>query len=229
MSELGYPTLKERVYHTLRELIASGEIPPGSQIDERELAERLSISRTPLREAVGTLAREGVVEYRPYRGHFVRVFTAKEVSDLYEVRKVLEALAVRLAVQKLSDESLTSLLTILDEVHLALEQEDMKKLSQADRKFHSTIAQLSCNETLIDSLNRLGLQISIIRTIAHRDAGVVERTTRERPRIVAALKLRDAELAAKLMEEHIEGVRQSVVSQLDAREQSDNYVAGVEK
>ena len=218
VSQFRYLTLKERVYKDLLELIVAGDIPLGSQIDEREIAQKLSVSRTPLREAIGTLAKEGLVEYRPYRGNFVRSFTAEEVDDLYEVRKVLEGLAVRLAVKRLSDQDVEDLAAILDELETALEQNDLDLFSAADRRFHEAIAALSGNATLIDSLNRLGLQVRILRYVANRDAEVIRRTALERPRILAALRARDAELAAGLMEAHIEGVRRSVVAQIEARE-----------
>ena len=218
MSTFRYLTLKERVYKDLLELIVAGDIPLGSQIDEREIAQQLSVSRTPLREAIGTLVKEGLVEYRPYRGNFVRSFTAEEVSDLYEVRKVLEGLAVRLAVKRLSDQDVEDLGAILDELETALEQNDLDLFSAADRRFHEAIATLSGNATLIESLNRLGLQVRILRYVANRDAEVIRRTALERPRILAALKARDAEQAAQLMEVHIEGVRRSVVAQIEARE-----------
>ena len=102
-----YP-LNRRIYYKVRELIESGVIPPGAQLDERALANDLSVSRTPLREAIATLVEEGLVERRPYRGNFVRMFTAKQVDDLYEVRKALEGLAIRLAVLRLTEEELAS-------------------------------------------------------------------------------------------------------------------------
>lgn len=220
MSSLRHLTLKEHVYHRLLNSIISGDIPLGSQIDERKVAEMLSISRTPLREAIGTLVEEGLVEYRPYRGNFVRRFTAKQVNDLYEVRKALEGLAVRLAVTNLSDADLSGLVSTLEDVKIALEQNDLDEFSAADRRFHESIAQLSRNETLVESLNRLGLHIQVIRNIANRDPDVVERTSHERPRILEALKARDAELAAHLMAEHIEGIRRSVVAQVETYERS---------
>ncbi len=218
VSQFRYLTLKERVYKDLLELIVAGDIPLGSQIDEREIAQKLSVSRTPLREAIGTLVKEGLVEYRPYRGNFVRSFTAEEVDDLYEVRKVLEGLAVRLAVSRFSNKDVEDLAAILDELETALEQNDLDLFSAADRRFHGAIAALSGNGTLIDALNRLGLQVRILRYVANRDAEVIRRTALERPRILAALKTRDADLAAQLMEAHIEGVRRSVVAQIEARE-----------
>ena len=215
MTGLQFPTLKERVYYTLRDLIVTGGIPAGSQLDERELAERLQISRTPLREAISTLAREGVIEYRPYKGSFVRTFSAKDVRDLYEVRKALEALAVRLAVANLTEAGVEILLDVLREVQDAIDDNDLERLSEADQRFHATIAKLSGNHTLVDQLDRLGLQVQVVRSIANRAPGVVERTIGERQRILKAITRRDADRAVQLMEHHIEGVCAAVVSQLE--------------
>jgi DNA-binding GntR family transcriptional regulator len=212
MAGLQYQTLNQQVYTRLQEMILSGAVRLGEQLDERTLAADLEVSRTPIREAIGQLVKEGIVEYRPYRGNFIRTFTEKQVNDLFLVRASLEALAVRLAMPKISQEVADNIHRILDRVHEALEQEDMITYSDADREFHETIIHLTGNEPLIDALDRLGFQIQMIRTIANRDPHVVERTHHERPRILAALEARDAELAAKLMEEHIDGVRQAVVA-----------------
>lgn len=209
-------TLNQRVLARLREMIAAGAMPPGTQLDEQTLANDLGVSRTPLREAIGKLVKEGLVEHRPYRGNFVRSFTAKQVSDLFEVRKALEGLAIRLAVTRLTDDHLASFRTILSDVEEALDQHDLLGYSAADRRFHNLVRDIADNESLTEALERLGLQIQVVRTIANRDPGVVERTAHERPRILAALEARDATLAGQLMEEHIEGVRRSVVSQLEA-------------
>lgn len=211
-------TLNERVYHYILESVTNGELSPNARIDEQSLAVELGVSRTPIREAIGKLTTEGLAEYRPYQGAFVRAFNAKEVNDLYEVRKSLESLAVRLAVPMLTDEQVGEINAILEDVHRAREVGDMAAYGAADRRFHRAIAAFSENETLIESLNRLDLQIQVVRTIANHDPGVVARTAAERPRILAALRARDAAGAALLMEEHIEDVRRSVVEQIAASE-----------
>jgi DNA-binding GntR family transcriptional regulator len=135
------------------------------------------------------------------------------------VRKALEALAIRLAIPKLSQEHIEHIRVILDDVHQALERGDIEAYNTADRRFHDTIVEITDNEMLVDSLNRLGAQIQMVRTIANRDPHVVERTAKERPLILAALEARDADAAARLMEEHIDGVRRAVVSQIEQLEQ----------
>ena len=219
MAKLARDTLNQKVYFHLREMILSGEINSGTQIEERVLAEEMGVSRTPLREAIGQLSNDGIIEYRPYRGNFVRTFTAKQVNDLFHVRKALEVLAIRLAIPKISQEQIEQIRLILDDVQEALDNSDLDAYGEADRRFHDAIAAITINETLQESLERLSAQIQLVRNFANRDSDVVRRTSIERPRILAALDARDADLAAQLMETHIEGVRMSVVAQLEAMEQ----------
>lgn len=221
MAAFEHRTLNERVHLRIRELILSGSILSGAQLDEQSLADEMRISRTPVREAISKLNREGLVEYRPYKGNFVRAFTAKQISDLFMVRKALEGLAIRLAVAKLTDEDLATLQRILNDVHVALEQGNLTEYSAADHEFHKTVAHISGNEALIEILDRLEMQVQIVRIIANRDPDVVDRTAHERPQILAALEMRDAELAGRFMEMHIEGVRRSVVAQLEAHERGE--------
>ena len=209
MIGLQHQTLVERIYDHLGSMIADGELRPGSRLDERILAERMSVSRTPLREAIGKLTKEGLVEHRPYKGNFVRILTAMQVSDIYEVRRVLEGLAVRLAVPKFTA-------ALVDEVHEALEATehalavgDLVRYADADQRFHDIFVRVADNGTLLETLARLRSQIQTIRMIANRDPDIVARTAMERPQIVAALEARDVEGAARLMEEHIAGVSQS--------------------
>jgi DNA-binding GntR family transcriptional regulator len=223
MTNTMHQPLNQQVYSRLQEMILTGTLRLGEQLDERAIAAELNVSRTPIREAFSQLVSEGIVEYRPYHGNYIRTFTIKQVNDLFCVRSALEAFAIRLAMPKISQEVAEQIHCILDRIEAALVEHDMAAYSKADRDFHDTILHLTGNETLIDALQRLGFQIQMIRTIANRDPRVVERTHQERPRILAALKARDADLAAKLMEEHIEGVRQAVVAQLEELEQRRSH------
>ena len=208
-------TLRERTYQALLELILNGELPLGSQLDENGLADRLSISRTPIREAINMLVKDELVEYRSYKGNFVRNFSVKDVQEVYQVRAVLEGLAARLAVQHLTDESLAELEEILSEISEAVRCQDLDTLSSADRRFHRMIVRMGQNRTLNESLERLDLQIQLMRSFANRDPQIVMRTSLERPKIMAALRERDGNRAAQLLEAHIEGVRDALIVQLN--------------
>lgn len=212
VSRINHQPLNQAVFSQLRDLVLSGGLAPGEQLNEIAIAGRLSVSRTPLRRAMSRLIAEGLIEDSPYRGKFVRTFTASEIRDLYEVRAVLEGHAARLAAPKMNASRLETLRGILLELRDALETGDLPRYGDADRRFHEAIAAFSENQTLADSLQRLSSQVQIIRSMANHDPEVVRRTALERPRIVAALEAGDAELAAVLMQEHILGVRGSVTA-----------------
>lgn len=205
-------TLRERIYEEIVRLIVSGELPSGGSIDEKALTEKLQVSRTPFREAIGTLAKEGLIEIKPYRGFFVRSFSRKEIADLYELRKTLEGFAVELAVPNLSDRDIERFEAILDAAVAALRAGDLATYGARDREFHDFIAERSGNAALIETLARLSLQIQVCRTIANESPEFAERAVRERDDIVQALRSRDRARAAALMRAHISDVQEAVLA-----------------
>ena len=220
MKALRHKTLRERIYEEIVRLIVAGELPSGSAIDERTMIEKLEISRTPFREAIGTLAKEGLVEIRPYKGFYVRSFTVKEIEDLYDLRQELEGFATRLAVQNLTDDDFREFERLLDEGVAALKRRDMATYAERDRSFHEAIARLSGSAALIETLARLDLQIQICRLIANEDRGFADRAVRERDDILAAFRGRDAQGAAEVMRSHIADVKAAVIERFKEREQS---------
>lgn len=204
-------TLRERIYEEIVRMIVSGELPSGAALDEKVLTEKLQVSRTPFREALGTLAKEGLIEIRPYRGFFVRSFSRQETEDLYELRKVLECFAVELAVPQMSDRHIAGFEKLLDEGVVALHQGDMETYGARDRAFHETIAELSGNAALIETLSRLALQIQVGRTIANESKDFAERAALERDEILAAFRKRDIPRARALMHTHISDVQRAVM------------------
>jgi len=205
-------TLRERIYEEIVRLIVSGELPSGVSIDEKVLTEKLQVSRTPFREAIGTLAKEGLIEIKPYRGFFVRSFSRKEIDDLYELRKTLECFAVELAVPQMSDRDIARFERILDGAVEALQRGDMETYGIRDREFHETIAERSGSAALIETLSRLALQIQVCRTIANESREFATRAAQERDDILKAFRARDIPRAASLMRAHISDVQQAVLS-----------------
>lgn len=215
MGSTQHQTLNWHVYNDVVRLISSGRYPAGTRLDEQQIAEELGVSRTPLREAISKLVKDGLVEHRPYRGNFVRTFTAKEVFDLYEVRKGLESMAVRLAIPLLTDVAVAALREILADIDNALQEGDLEAYGFGDKRFHDSIADLSGNETLITTLARLSGQVQLIRTMANQDQSIVEITAMERPGIVDAMIAGDVANATHLMEEHIELVQRNTIARIE--------------
>jgi DNA-binding GntR family transcriptional regulator len=211
-------TLHQRAYETLLHLVASGALPPGAQLDEQALSARLGISRTPIRAAIARLTQEGLVVNLPYRGTFVRRFTTEEIDGLFQVRALLEALAARTAAARMTDEQLAVIRALLDECAAALDAGDQEAFGQADARFHRALADASGNVTLVEMLESLRRRVQVLRDLANNEPGLRERTARERSRILDALARRDGEMAAHLLESHINSVRQTVLRQLTEQE-----------
>src|ERR1700688_257959 len=126
LAKLDKKTLRERIYEEIVRLIVCGELPSGGWVDEKLVIKRLRVSRTPFREAIGTLAKAGLIEIKPYRGFYVRSFSRSETADLYELFKRLECFAVELAVPQMSDRDIRRFENILIEAVLALQRGDMQ-------------------------------------------------------------------------------------------------------
>src|SRR5437899_10006602 len=138
-------TLRERIYDEVVHLIVSGDLPSGVWVDEKQVISRLRVSRTPFREAIGILAKGGLVEIKPYRGFYVRSFSRDETADLYELYKRLECFAVELAVPQMSDRDIRRFENIPIEAVVALQRGDMKTYAMRDREFYENIAEQSGN------------------------------------------------------------------------------------
>lgn len=211
-------TVNQRAFERLRTLILDGDLSLGERLDERQLAERMGISRTPLREAIGRLANERIVEHRPYQGNFVRTFTRSQVSDLFEVRKELEGMAARLAAPSVHEPEVLELNAIVDRARTALARDDFVEFEHADREFHSAIIRMSNNETLVEILGTLDLHIQLVRHLANQAPSLPELTMDDRALIVEAFKNGKGEVAAEHMRHHIQSVHDTVVAQLSVDE-----------
>src|SRR6202171_2597823 len=128
-------TLRERIYEEVVRLILAGELPSGGWVDEKRVIDRLRVSRTPFREAIGILAKGGLVEIKPYRGFYVRSFSRNETADLYELYKRIVCFAVELAVPQMSDHDIRRIENILIEAVVALQPRAMKTYALSARKF----------------------------------------------------------------------------------------------
>ncbi len=197
-------TLWQRVYQHLHEEIRQQRLPPGTELREAALAKELGVSRGPIREAVTRLAAEGLVTVRPRHGAVVRELTAEEMIDAYQVREVLEATAMRLAVPRLTEEDSVELERYTDLMALRAEQGDIAKFFEANVAFHELICQLSGNKKLMQVHHALMVEIAVFqdRTLSLR-GGNPTRSVTEHRNILRAAREGDVELATNLAAAHI--------------------------
>jgi DNA-binding GntR family transcriptional regulator len=202
-------TLRERIYEEVVRLILAGELPSGGWVDEKRVIDRLRVSRTPFREAIGVLAKGGLIEIKPYRGYYVRSFSGSETADLYELFKRLECFAVELAVPQMSDRDIKGLEDILIEADSALQRGDAKTFAMRDREFYENIAEQSKNSALIEVLARVALQIQLCGSM---NLEFAERTGRGSDDIIQAFKARDASRVAFLVRGRISHTQEAILA-----------------
>ena len=153
--------LREIVYEQLKRQILTGDITPGTRMMEVDLAEEMGVSRTPVREAIRKLEKEGLVTIEPRRGAYASDISVKDMVDTMEVREHLESLAASLAAQTMTDEQRVELERIADAYTKAIHNNNMEEMIHYDELFHKGIVNASGNKTLIqisESVQELALR-----------------------------------------------------------------------
>ena len=217
-------TLSEQVFNELKNAIIAGDLPQGSKITEDGLSQCYGISRGPLREAIRRLEAIRLLVRIPHAGMRVVTLTAEIMEEIYTVREALEGMSARLAAQRMTDEDIASLSTLLDKHQKAIDESDGKEYFQkeGDLDFHYCIAKASQNQWLIDLLSSELYQL--LRMGRQRSGQTPSRPLKaiqEHRRIVEAIEMHDAELAELLMRRHISGSWKIVKSLLANEVQSE--------
>lgn len=201
-----YPeaNVAENLVSKLRMMIASGGLKPGERINQRKIAEKLGITTTPLREALGKLEREGVVKTIRGLGVFVRRYSLDEVKDLYLVREVLEGLAARLCAERASEQALAEIEKLGRTVNQARDEGDLEKLKEKHVAFHELIAFSSGSSVLKGELKRvLFIQSAILLFFLSPVARAPCPREADHELVAAAIRTRDGQTAELAMRKHV--------------------------
>lgn len=190
----------EEIYSTLFDRIIKGKIPPETRLREDELAEEFRVSRTPIREVLRLLEQDDLIEIIPKRGATVYPFTVDDVEDIFEIRRVLEVLALEYAVPSLS---IQKILELKDLVEKTEDTEDNVKLAEVDSAVHSYFIESSNRRRLINMLSELSRLLSSFRELGFLEKEVRERTYEEHIELIDALYTRDVDRAKNALELHI--------------------------
>lgn len=200
--------LRDQVYDILKKRIIFRKIGPGKKINEEELAKALGVSRTPIRETLLRLEHEGIVKIIPRRGAFVVSQSDEKVTDLLQVREVLEGLVTRLATENMNNHLLDRLKDCLAKVSSGSNGDDrLLKYTPADIEFHALLLAACDNDLLKNMMESVNAHLQMVRLRTVALPGRPEQTVREHYEIVAAIEKRDAALAEKLMRKHVASVR----------------------
>lgn len=206
-----YLPLRDVVFNTLREAILKGDLEPGERLMELDLARKLGVSRTPIREAIRKLELEGLVKMAPRKGAEVAEITLDDLTDVLEVRKNLEDLAVELSCKKATAEDIEQMRICHENFREALNSENLTVMAEADEAFHNVIYKTTRNRRLIQILNNLREQMYRYRLEYIKDKNKRKTLVEEHAKILETISNRNAEEAKKAIRTHINNQEKTII------------------
>jgi DNA-binding GntR family transcriptional regulator len=198
----GFPR-GEAAYRHIRSAIQNRQLKPGERLREIDLAKHAGLSRTPIREALSRLEKEGLVARDPMRGVVVAQLDTSMLTELYYMREVLEGTAARLVAQHASDVEISILDDLCQQYEAALGDENA--LASSNRRFHETLYRFSHNRYLLNMVTVLHDALSLLGGTTLSNAERAEETLREHRAVTAAIRARDADAAEQALRAHIRG------------------------
>ena len=210
-----YTPLRDVVFNTLRQAIIKGDLKPGERLLEIQLADKLGVSRTPVREAIRKLELEGLVTMVPRRGTTVLGITKKHLKDVLEIRSALEELALELACRRVTPEQYEELVRLEALLEAKQDSDNAFELSDIDEKFHEQIYQATNNPRLIQLLANLREQMYRYRLEYMKAKDKRPRLIQEHQQIIKALKNKDSKAGRKAIYDHIVNQANAILSTLE--------------
>jgi DNA-binding GntR family transcriptional regulator len=196
----------EQLADTIREEILKETLRPGSKLTEQQISQRFGVSRTPVREALGCLEAEGLVETIPNRGAFVVGLSATDAADLFEIRKHYEIIAARRAAELATEDDIEKLDESAEFMRYYTERGDLPKMKQINKDFHEAIYKTASSRLLLVSIRRVIIYLNLsVHTKSYRRENLAE-ILAEHERVYRAIKKHEPDKAAAAMEEHIENM-----------------------
>ncbi|MDB5980461.1 MAG: transcriptional regulator, GntR family [Pseudomonas sp.] len=219
--ELERPNRKARtessvalVQAEIERLILAGDLVPGERINESSLAERLGLSRGPIREASRMLVQTGLVKSVLNRGLFVSEISAKDALDIYDIRIAMFGLAARLAAQYMNKERITKLQDLVDRMEDAAEGDSIEAFYPLNRAFHDEVEAGADNPRIVELMQQLERQLHLFRQKALIRPGAMRASNNEHRALLLALKKGDSVEAGLIAERHIQAGRQRLLTSL---------------
>ena len=212
--------IREIAYEVLKKAIITGEIPAGERIVETDYADRLRISRTPLREALRKLERDGLVEYVMRRGVIVHAFTTDDVEQIYTIRNSLETLTLPDIIEKATPEDIAHLRELLTQMDELNEKNDVEALSPIAREFHTAITAISGKNRILRVIEGQDEYIRRFSAMAIKQEDRRNEANEEHHRLVDLIEQKDLPAFEALMKQHIDRSKECCLAALAARKQN---------
>ena len=218
--------LHEQVAGRLRKMLIEGELPPGAKLNERELCERLDVSRTPLREAIKMLAAEGLVELLPNRGAVVAQLSEQDIADTFEVIAGLEGHAAELAAQRITDTELAEIRALHYEMLAAYTRRDLPTYYRINAQIHTRINAAAGNRVLTQTWATVNARLQALRFRSNVDEAKWKRAVQEHEQMVELLAARDGAALRALLVTHLLHKRDAVLELMHQGRLGDKLQAG---
>lgn len=199
------------VYDFILNQMMNGEILPGQTITERAIANEIGVSRTPIREAFKKLIEQGLMVYEPHKGVKVTFYSLEKIENLYEIREVLEGLAVRRLAERYTENNMLELEEYIKLAEVEVVKGDLQKLSEINSQFHKSIAKLSGNHYLHEIMGSLQIQIALLMSQSLSNKGRPRENILEHKMLINAIRSRDAKLAEETAKYHVRKSRDNIL------------------
>lgn len=213
-----YLPLRDVVFNTLREAILKGELKPGERLMELQLAAKLGVSRTPIREAIRMLEQEGLAVTIPRKGAEVAKMTEKDMQDVLQIREALDELAANIACEQITKEQLEELIDAMHEFEESTQTGSIRRIAEVDVKFHDIIYQSTGNPKLVSMLNNLREQMYRYRVEYLKDAKNYPTLLKEHQEMVEGLRTKNKEKVTKVMQQHVKNQATAVKAIIQEQE-----------
>jgi DNA-binding GntR family transcriptional regulator len=207
-------TLHDEVVSRLRDMIIEGQLPAGSRINESELGLRLGVSRTPLREAIKTLAQEGLVELVPSKGAVVRRFTLQDVGHMLEAIKDMEQSAARRACQRAADAEIAGVLRLHKDMRREYRSRNRLNYYKLNQAIHSELVRIAGNPVIAELHEILQSRLKRIRYLGNQDPTKWDGAMAEHEEMAKALSIRNGKALAEIMGRHMDKTLERVSGSL---------------
>ena len=205
-----YLPLRDVVFNTLRNAILRGDLKPGERLMEMHLANKLGVSRTPIREAIRMLEQEGLAVTIPRKGAQVAKMTEKDLQDVLEIRDALDELAVSMACQRMTLELLLELKESMKDFEIATRSGAVRKIVEADEAFHNVIYRMADNPKLETIVNNMREQTYRYRYEYVKGNSTYNQLIDEHAKIIAGFEKKDSEYVKAIMHTHLENQIEAV-------------------
>jgi len=205
--------LHDQAATRLRQMLIENRIPPGAKLNERELADVLQVSRTPLREAIKMLAAEGLVELLPNRGAIALALDEEAVNNTFEVMAGLEALSGELAARRITDDELAEIKAMQFEMMAAYTRRDLSAYYRLNARIHNAINAAAKNPVLTATYNQVNARLQALRFRSNQDGEKWSRAVDEHEKMIAALSAHDPKAMRDVLLTHLNNKRDVVLEQ----------------